>query len=100
MSDLWIEDWYKFKDARAMLEVATSEALKAGMTQQEIWDTITSQFPDAPTLSTLSWYGRSNNPCVEIESDTPCPYVTSGTGKKTPLNCVLSKGHEGDHIYG
>jgi hypothetical protein len=37
---------------------------------------------------------------LEIEINIPCPYVTSGTDKKTPLHCVLSKGHEGDHIYG
>lgn len=46
MSDTWIEDWYKFKDARAMLEVAVAEALKAGMTKEEILDTIESQLTE------------------------------------------------------
>jgi hypothetical protein len=57
MSDLWIEDWYKFKDARALLEAAAKEALAAGMTRQEIWDTMTTQFDDQPEWPPLSWYG-------------------------------------------
>jgi hypothetical protein len=57
MSDLWIEDWHKFKDARALLEAACREALKAGMTRQEIWDAMSTQFEDEPDWPPLSWYG-------------------------------------------
>lgn len=45
--------------------------------------------------------GLPERPAIASEGRqaTLCPYVTSGTGAKTPLNCVYEKGHAGEHVY-
>lgn len=46
MSDLWIEDWHGYREARAILDWAILMSTKAGMSESEIIDYVTSQLEE------------------------------------------------------